>query len=305
MSGKTLANYRLVDQIGMGGYSVVYRAIDTRSGKNVAAKIVSSASETPLNHLNRDSEILRHNIHPLAPGFIDFDLFDGCAYLAMELIEGDLVEDMITGREGVTLYQAAMIGRALAYAFNRYHNYRGRGYRKGIVYKDAKPVNVVITPNGAVRLLDFGLACGVGDSDGSLMVYGTPRYMSPEQVSGERLDERSDIYSTGITIQRIVQGKDVVDGENAREIMCEQRAMHNDIPELKRESVLSRYDLAPARLGDKVDLIYETFRSLLWGMVRKKHKERTQSFTEVIPHLELLCWLAKEMLRYEDPSVIV
>ena len=214
MIGRTLAHYRINSALGAGGMGEVYRATDTKLGRDVALKVLPSdmASDPDrLARFQREARAVAALNHPNVVTVYSVEESDNIHFITMELIEG-LPLDRLIASDGLPVDQIVEIAGALAEALAAAHE-------KGIVHRDLKPSNVMVTKEGRVKVLDFGLAKDVGAegaNDATLtsagrtqagMVMGTPAYMSPEQVSGRALDHRTDIFSLGVVLYEMATGR--------------------------------------------------------------------------------------------------
>ena len=221
MIGRTLSRYRVVEEIGQGGMGVVYKAEDLRLGRFVALKFLPgdvAADRQALERFSREARAASALNHPHICTIHDIDEHDGQPFIVMELLEGRTLRDrMAAGRLPLdtVVNFAIQIAEAL-----------GAAHAKGIVHRDIKPANVFVTSDGRAKVLDFGLAKLVAESDAVAaaatvtaipatpkpfvtapgQTMGTIAYMSPEQVRGEDLDERTDIFSCGVVIYEMVTG---------------------------------------------------------------------------------------------------
>ena len=223
MIGKTFSHYRVVEKLGGGGMGVVYKADDTRLGRSVALKFLPedlAAKPEALERFQREARAASALNHPGICTVHDIDAHEGSWYIAMELLEGQTLRERIGGRP-VELSALLDLGIQMADALDAAHG-------KGVVHRDLKPANVWVTSRGQAKLLDFGLAKlshrgAVSDtsekpteappeltSAGSVM--GTVAYMSPEQVRGEALDARTDLFSLGIVLYEMATGRQAFSG---------------------------------------------------------------------------------------------
>jgi serine/threonine protein kinase len=229
--GQQLLHYRLIEKIGEGGMGVVWKATDTSLDREVAIKILPDAFAADAQRLarfEREAKLLATLNHPniaAVYGLHDTGTSTGSVrFLAMELIPGeDLAQRLRRGRLPVD--EAVRIARQIAEAL-------GAAHARGVVHRDLKPANVRVTAGGAVKVLDFGLAKAMAseaasDADPSLsptmtsvgsvagVLLGTAAYMSPEQVRGQEVDERSDIWAFGCVLWECLTGKTLFAGPTA------------------------------------------------------------------------------------------
>ncbi len=209
--GERLSHYRIVKEIGRGGMGVVYRAHDEHLGRDVAIKVLPQgtlADETARKRFRKEAEALSKLNHPNIQTVHDFDTQAGTAFLVMELIPGVTLSDKLTAGplpEKETFRLGAQLAEGLAAAHDQ-----------GVVHRDLKPGNLRLTPDGRLKILDFGLAkllpapaeATTTDTLGETRaVAGTLPYMAPEQLCGERADVRSDIWAAGAVLYEMVTGQ--------------------------------------------------------------------------------------------------
>ena len=209
MIGKTIGKYRITDHLGRGGMAEVYKAYQPNLDRYVAIKLMHAflADEKEfLARFEREAKVVATLRHPNIVQVYDFDVAEGVYYMVMEFINGDTLkarlQDLESKDEWVPLDDAVRIilsvGSALKYAHER-----------GMVHRDVKPANVMITVDGQVILTDFGIAKIVSAANltASGAMVGTPSYMAPEQGMGQPGDERSDIYSLGVMLYQLILGR--------------------------------------------------------------------------------------------------
>src|SRR5579872_3372517 len=205
-AGDKLGPYEIITLIGKGGMGEVYRATDTRLGREVAVKI---SQEQFNERFEREARVVASLNHPNICTLFDV----GPNYLVMDLIDGPTLADRI--REGpIPLEEALALARQIADALEAAHE-------KGVVHRDLKPGNVKITASGVVKVLDFGLAKVAGnavapsgnsptitmDATQAGMIMGTASYMSPEQAKGKPVDKRADIWAFGVVLHEMLTGR--------------------------------------------------------------------------------------------------
>jgi len=201
--GKTIGGkYKVLEQIGSGGMAMVYRGEHIYLKKPVAIKVMlPSFSEKPdlVQRFLQEAEMASKLDHPNIVKIFDFGDEDGLLYLVMQFIDGDTLERILRHRGKLSLGEAINITLQVLSALQYAHE-------KGLVHRDIKPGNVMITKEGRAYLLDFGIAVLGGMGGGEKTTAGTPEYMAPEQFRG-RADRRSDLYSVGVMLYEMLTGK--------------------------------------------------------------------------------------------------
>jgi len=224
--GTKLGPYEIQSPLGAGGMGEVYRATDAKLGRDVALKVLPAEMASDPDRLarfRREAKALAQLDHPNIVTIYSVEESEGVHFLTMQLVEGLPLERLITAG-GLPLGQIVEIASALGDALAAAHE-------KGIVHRDLKPANVMISSEGRVKVLDFGLAKdvrGSGAADATLtsashtqmgVVMGTPAYMSPEQTSGRPLDHRTDIFSLGVVLHEMSTGRRPFEGNSAAELV--------------------------------------------------------------------------------------
>jgi TolB-like protein/tetratricopeptide (TPR) repeat protein len=237
--GSRLGPYEILARLGAGGMGDVYRAGDSRLGRSVAIKVLPPAFVDDPRRLARfqhEARMLASLNHPNIVTIHSFEEIGGVHFLTMELVDGRPLHQHIP-KGGLPVERildfAAAISEALAAA-----------HEKGIVHRDLKPANVMVTTEGRVKVLDFGLAKEVLEANSSAetlapdeytrigVIVGTPAYMSPEQVEGRLVDHRSDIFSLGTLLYEMATGEKPFQGQSAAELAS---AILRDTPRPVRE----------------------------------------------------------------------
>ena len=231
-AGTKLGSYEIVAQIGAGGMGEVYKARDTKLKRDVALKVLPEAfagDSDRMARFQREAEVLAALNHPNIATIYGLEHSNGTHALAMELVPGETLADG-TKREGaLPVEEALKIAVQIAEALEAAHE-------KGIIHRDLKPANVKVTPEGKVKVLDFGLAKAfTGDTSTEDMsnsptlsmaatmagtILGTAAYMSPEQAKGKPVDRRADIWAFGVVFVEMLTGKQLYTGETAQETLA-------------------------------------------------------------------------------------
>jgi serine/threonine protein kinase/Tfp pilus assembly protein PilF len=224
--GRTLAHYHIIAAIGTGGMGEVYRATDNKLGRDVALKVLpAEMARDPerLARFQREARAVAALNHPHIVTIFSVEEADGVHFLTMELVAGQSLDHCIP-RDGLPVQRIVEIASAIAEALAAAHE-------KGIVHRDLKPANVMVTDDGRVKVLDFGLAkvAEPGSSPGvevstvmqtrEGIVMGTAPYMSPEQIAGKGLDHRTDIFSLGIILYEMATGRRPFGGTSSAELV--------------------------------------------------------------------------------------
>jgi serine/threonine protein kinase/tetratricopeptide (TPR) repeat protein len=251
--GRRLGVYRIQALLGRGGMGEVYRAHDTRLGRDVAIKVLPTAfTDAPerLARFEREARMVAALNHPHIGAIYGFEESDDLHGLVLELVEGETLAERLartstSGSPGLPVGETLEYGRQIARALEAAH-------AKGITHRDLKPANIKLTPEGTIKLLDFGIAkmlageeppadvrqppttSSAGTMAGAIV--GTPGYMSPEQARGETVDQRADIFSFGAVLYELVTGRRAFRGPSMAAIinalLSEDPPALRDLPEL-------------------------------------------------------------------------
>src|SRR5262245_54851701 len=224
-TGTRLGRYTIAATIGRGGMGTVYRATDSALGRDVALKVLPSevASDPDrLERFRREARALAALNHPHIVTIYSVEQEGNVHFLTMELVPGRALDQLIAAQP-LTIEKVRQVAKAVAEALSAAHD-------KGIIHRDLKPANIVLSESGQTKVLDFGLskiaatapalAGGSATHLGTAIGYvlGTPAYMSPEQVSGVNVDERSDIFSMGVLLYEMVTGLRPFNGPSPAEL---------------------------------------------------------------------------------------
>jgi serine/threonine protein kinase/tetratricopeptide (TPR) repeat protein len=249
LTGRTIAQYRVTAKLGEGGMGEVYRATDTKLKRDVAIKVLPTEftdDEERRARFEREAQLLAQLHHPNIAAIFGLEDWDGVRAIVMELVEGPtLAERLAAGFLPVT--ECLSIARQIAEALEEAHG-------KGIVHRDLKPQNIKVTRAGKVKVLDFGLAKRHATTTGSLLdeattqslgtragtLLGTVGYMAPEQVRGEEVDGRADIFAFGCVLYEMLTGRRAFERPTAIETLS--AILHEEPVSVSR----SRRDLPPS-----------------------------------------------------------
>ena len=234
MIGKEILNYRIVSVLGKGGMGSVYIAEHTLiNNERVAIKVINAnmANDFTKSLLKDEAEHLAGLNHPNIVSFKNYHIDkEGNIYLIMEYAEGKNLEDFIKNVNGL------VVEDRICPLFEPILDAVGYAHKKKILHCDIKPANVVITTEGVPKILDFGIAKIIknqGEEEKDNLIMGTPSYMSPEQVKGEHLDERSDIYSLGVLLHHMLTGNPPYDTTTLTEQQINTKVVEEPLPRMR------------------------------------------------------------------------
>jgi serine/threonine protein kinase len=236
-----LGSYEILSSIGAGGMGEVYRARDTKLGRDVAIKVLPDAfahDAERMARFEREAQVLASLNHPNIATIHGLEESNGVRALVMELVEGPTLADRIAQQGPLPLDEALSLAKQIAEGLEYAHD-------KGVIHRDLKPANIKITADGRVKLLDFGLAKAVEEvppqgnpsvsptltmqGTRAGVILGTAAYMSPEQARGKQVDKRADIWAFGVVLYEMLKGKRLFDGQDTSEILA---AVIKDEPKL-------------------------------------------------------------------------
>ena len=234
--GKEILTYRIENLIGSGGMGSVYLAANKHINYKVAIKVLNeNLAESAIirQKFVREAETLLKLDHPNIVKFLNFYENEDGVFLIMEYVDGITLDDFITNKNGLIVEKRAyemfsQILDAFAYA-----------HKKGVVHRDIKPANIILTHdnegNFVTKILDFGIAKIISESndDEKNRIAGTPTYMSPEQVQGENVDERSDIYSLGVLLHQMLTGQTPYSSTTLSKTEIQNKVVTEPLPRMK------------------------------------------------------------------------
>src|SRR6266481_3131505 len=286
MIGLTVSHYRILEKLGGGGMGVVYKAEDLRLGRHVSLKFLpEELSRDPLaiERFQREARAASSLNHPHICTIYDVDQYEGQHFIVMEFLEGHTLKHRINGKP-LDLERVPEYGFQMADALEAAH-------AKAIIHRDIKPANIFVTDRGQVKLLDFGLAkllperqgarakqaagnFGVTTQDAHLtsdgVALGTVAYMSPEQVRGQELDERTDLFSLGLVLYEMSTG---------------QRAFTGNTSGVIFDAILNRAPAPPARLNPAIPIQLE---QIIAKALEKDRELRYRSASDLRADLQRL-----------------
>lgn len=225
MIGRTFNNrYKLIERVGLGGMAEVYRAEDNVLGRTVAVKVMLpqyAADPTFTKRFRQEAASAANLQSPYIVSIYDWGLDGETYYIVMEFLRGTDLKTAIKERGAINQRKAAEIGSQVAQALSVAH-------AGGIIHRDIKPQNIMIQPDGNIKVMDFGIArAGDAGLSQTATVLGTAHYVSPEQAQGKELTGASDIYSLGVVLYEATTGKLPFDGQDAVSVAVKQV---NEIP---------------------------------------------------------------------------
>ncbi len=276
MIGKTVSHYTILEKLGAGGMGVVYKAEDTRLGRSVALKFLpDELSQNPLavERFEREARAVSALNHPHICSIHDVGEHGGRRFIVMEYLEGSPLDELLAAG-ALPTDRVVELGLQLADALEAAHD-------KGLIHRDIKPANIMLTRRGQIKLLDFGLAKSTsipGDEVAATradltefgVVLGTVAYMSPEQVRGEQLDARTDLFSLGAVLYEMATGRRAFSGNTSGTIS---------------EAILNRTPPPAAQVNPKVP---SSLEGIINKSLEKQRELRYQKAADVRADLQRL-----------------
>ncbi|MBN2409766.1 MAG: protein kinase, partial [Candidatus Aminicenantes bacterium] len=258
--------YLIIDTLGKGGMGKVYKALDQEINESVALKLIKpeiAADREAIERFQNEIKIARRITHKNICRMYHLGREKDTFYITMEYIQGENLKKMIKMTRGMSLGAALGIARQICQGLVEAH-------RLGIVHRDLKPQNSMLDEDGGVRVMDFGIASSVETRGATLpgMMIGTPEYMSPEQIDGNPVDARSDIYSLGIILYEMLTGKTPFTGDTPWSVVLKHK---NERPHDPRE-------INPA--------IPEAMSRIILRCLEKSKDKRYQSAEELLSALQ-------------------
>jgi serine/threonine protein kinase len=266
MSLQTIGRYEITGELGRGAMGVVYKAQDPTIGRTVALKTVrvdvqGLESGDVLRRFKNEARAAGPLNHPNIVTIYDAGERDGLFYIAMEFIEGTTLQELLSQNRVLPPEQAIHISRQICKGLDYAH-------ANGIVHRDIKPANIMITADGTVKIMDFGIAKAGSGMTSTGQILGTPNYMAPEQVRGKDLDGRSDLFSFAVVLYEIVTGEKPFIGQNITTIIYK---------------IVNENPIAPRDLDVT---IHPGLSSIITKALSKSPDDRYQTGEELIKDLE-------------------
>ena len=225
--GSTLANrYMIIENLGKGGMGIVYRALDKTTQEEIALKLLVSeelVTDKSLERFRNELKLARKIVHQNICRLYDLQEFENIHYITMEYVAGEDLDALIRMTKIINIKTAINIAQQVCEGMAEAHKLE-------IVHRDLKPKNIIIDKDGNVKILDFGIALSLRDKRLTTtgVLVGTPDYMSPEQEEAKGVDHRSDIYSLGIILYKMVTG--IIPSNHRHEIVRNPKEINSDIP---------------------------------------------------------------------------
>src|SRR5438105_7613289 len=268
--------------LGRGGMGNVYKAKERALDRYVALKIVPeyrSQDTQFIERFRREARIAARLRHPRIVSVHEVGTMGSFPYFSMDYIEGSTLRSVVERRKSLAYEDAISIVVEICRAVAHAHG-------KGMIHRDLKRENVMIDTEGDVFVMDFGLARAVEDTSLTQpgMILGTPFYMSPEQLAGEKLDERSDVYSIGLILYYCLTSEELFRSEGVTAVMAKHAA-------IQIRDVMATHELLPPHLQD-----------VLISMIQEDRNMRTRSVKEVLERLTLRKIVALGLAATEDQS---
>src|SRR5450631_4358231 len=266
--GTQLGTHKILALLGIGGMGEVYKAHDSKLRRDVAIKVLPASFARDADRLarfRREAQLLASLNHPNIAAIYNIEDSNGTTYLVMELVPGENLAERVKRGGAIPVEESLAIAKQIAEALEAAHE-------KSIIHRDLKPANVKLTPEGKVKVLDFGLAKAFAEDPSTVdmsnsptlsmtatmqgVILGTVAYMSPEQAKGKQVDKRTDIFAFGAVLYELLTGKQAFHGDDIGDILA---AVVKTEPD---------WTALPAKISPSI-------RVLLQRCLRKDRRQRT------------------------------
>ncbi|MGD8538874.1 MAG: protein kinase [Candidatus Aminicenantes bacterium] len=287
-TGSVLAErYEIIEELGKGGMGKVYKALDREINEKIAVKIIRpeiATNKKIIQRFQNELKMARTISHRNVCRMHDLGKDRDTRFITMEYVTGEDLKKSLRRMGPLTIRKAISLGRQICQGLSEAH-------RLGVIHRDLKPHNIMIDREGSVKIMDFGIALS-GEVDGitdSNIIVGTPQYLSPEQVEGKKVDQRSDIYSLGVILFETVTGKVPFDGDTTLSIAVKHKT------EIPRD---------PKELNAQIP---EEFSRLILKCMEKDPEKRYQTVNELILELDIIeeqFPTTRQIIQEEKSSII-
>src|SRR4051812_11178064 len=263
---KSVGRYEIVGEVGRGAMGVVYKALDPNIGRTVALKTMrvdvhGADEEEILRRFKHEAKLAGTMSHPSIVTVHDAGEDSGVFFMAMEYLEGVTLHRVLKDKHVLPLPRVIEIAQHIAAGLDYAHSH-------GVIHRDVKPANIMCATNGAIKIMDFGIAKSGAGMTSAGQVLGTPTYMSPEQVRGRQLDGRTDLFSFGVILYEMVTGEKPFSGQNVTTIIYK---------------IMNEAPIPPRDLDTGV---HPAVSAVILKALAKDPNERYQSGAELVRDLE-------------------
>ncbi|MBK9034249.1 MAG: serine/threonine protein kinase [Myxococcales bacterium] len=277
--------YELRGELGRGGMAVVYRAFDTLLGRDVALKFLSEelSTQTGIREMfQREARAVAALNHPNIVTVHDTGYLQGRAFLCMEFVSGESVEALQNQGTGLTIIESLRIVTQVLDALTYAHG-------KQIIHRDIKPANIMRTPEGLVKLMDFGLAKSLAEGKKQSVIAGTPAYMPPEQLGGGEIDHRCDVFAVAVSLYEMLTGRMPYEGFDRGTKPTPLSALVPAVPAPLEEAVMRGLAARPAErwasaaeMNQRIKLVLDAVNQAVAVKSAGANRKMAQAKTDIL-----------------------